>query len=193
MEGGDGDDTLNGGADQDLLEGGNGNDALRGGGGNDTVRGGDGQDVIHGFAGKDTLEGGADADTLLGGENSDSLTGGAGQDTMSGEGGNDTFIFLAITDSAVGDGHDVITDFVAGADTMDVSDIDANSTGGTPDDAFTFLAGQGTAFTNTAGEIRFAFSGGNTLVQFDTNGDGVADMEIQLNGEIALTAADFVL
>jgi hypothetical protein len=35
--------------------------------------------------------------------------------------------------------------------------------------------------------------GGATVVQLETNGDGVADMEFEIAGLHALTAADFIL
>ena len=70
-------------------------------------------------------------------------------------------------------------------------DADAVAAG---DQAFNFV---GTAaFANTGvGQIRYQNSGADLLVQADVNGDGVADMEIILQGLAGgtLTAGDFIL
>ena len=61
------------------------------------------------------------------------------------------------------------------------------------DQAFAFL---GTAaFGHHAGEARITGSGASWTLQVDTNGDGVADMEIAIitTGGHAPVAADFVL
>jgi hypothetical protein len=68
--------------------------------------------------------------------------------------------------------------------------MDANSTVA-GDQAFAFIGAA--AFTHHAGEVRFAASGGNTIVSGDVNGDGVADFNIVLTGAITLVAADFTL
>ena len=84
---------------------------------------------------------------------------------------------------------DQILDLAAG-DVIDLSAIDANSgLGG--DQAFSFI-GSG-AFTNTAGELRFATVNGNTMVYGDTNGDGTADFAISVTGTHALTVDYFTL
>ena len=49
------------------------------------------------------------------------------------------------------------------------------------------------AFSSTAGELRYAQVAGSTYVYGDTDGDGVADVVLALAGTIDLTAADFVL
>jgi len=50
------------------------------------------------------------------------------------------------------------------------------------------------AFPKTAGELRYRYDGtGDTLVEADINGDGIADLVIRMTGEHALTAGDFVL
>ena len=109
---------------------------------------------------------------------------------MTGGGGNDRFDFNSLNDSKVGGAvRDIITDFVQGADKIDLAGIDAITGGG--DDAFTFIENSG--FSNTAGELRFFTSGGNTIVNGDVDGDGTPDFQIQLDGLYALTAADFVL
>ena len=57
----------------------------------------------------------ADADTLIGGAGDDTIAGLAGDDTLTGGAGADTFVF------ASGNGHDTITDFADGEDTIDLS------------------------------------------------------------------------
>lgn len=124
-----GNDTLYGGADadnlvgadgHDTLYGGTGNDSLKGNLGNDALSGGDGNDYLNGGAGDDMLYGGAGDDILLGGVGNDALYGGAGNDILTGYGGADTFHFLA-SDGA--GSVDTITDFNAGMDHIDISDL----------------------------------------------------------------------
>ena len=48
------------------------------------------------------------------------------------------------------------------------------------------------AFSGAAGELRYLFdNNGDTIVQMDVDGDGAADMNIRLTGQIALDAGDF--
>jgi len=56
---------------------------------------------------------------------------------------------------------------------------------------FTFIGTE--SFRNVAGELRYQEISGNTFVYGDTNGDGVADFMIRLDGGHALVAGDFVL
>ncbi|CAN0547646.1 unnamed protein product, partial [Laminaria digitata] len=90
---------------------------IRGGSGNDTIIGSQGDDVITGDSGHDTLVGGAGDDVLDGGKHNDTLIGGEGDDTLIGGSGRDTFVF----DQNFGD--DVIADFEAGRDKIDLSDL----------------------------------------------------------------------
>ena len=87
--------------------------------------------------------------------------------------------------------RDLILDFSrAQGDKISLSAIDANSLAGN-NQAFTFI---GTAaFSNVAGQLRYETSGGVTTISGDVNGDGVADLQIQLSGSIALIASDFIL
>jgi Ca2+-binding RTX toxin-like protein len=136
------------------------------------------------------LRGGVGADSLYGGEGEDRLIGGAGRDFLTGSGGEDLFVFLAPGDTAnTPDLADIITDFAQGIDIIDISSIDAKA-GTAGNEAFKFIGG---AFSNAAGQLRAVQMGGNTLVQYDRTGDGVADGVIVLNGLFTLTAADFVL
>ncbi len=73
---------------------------------------------------------------------------------------------------------------------MHLSLIDADTgTGG--NQAFAFI-GSG-AFTNVAGQLRYAKQSGTTYVEGDTDGDGAADFVIALTGTLNLVASDFVL
>ncbi len=204
-----GDGEIRGGAGGDRIFGIGGNDMLFGEGANDFIQGGNGDDFIDGGDGQDQLDGGNNNDTILGGNDNslDRLTGAAGNDTLDGGGGRDIlrgdsisggvvttggadiFDFNEVNDSLAGGLRDIIRDFVQGEDLMDLSDIDA-ITGGM-DDAFTFIGTGG--FSGTAGEVRYAFGGSHTIISADVDGDGVADFQIDLNGNITLAASDFVL
>ncbi|AMW35851.1 hypothetical protein HEQ62_10535 [Haematospirillum jordaniae] len=144
LDGGAGDDTLSGGAGNDILSGGDGVDCLSGDDGEDTLKGGAGDDLLHGYAGADTLlgedgddrlyggagtdtlDGGTGDDTIKGGDGNDTLRGGEGNDTLKGDAGDDTltggagadrFVFASAAETV----GDVITDFKAGEDRIDLS------------------------------------------------------------------------
>jgi Ca2+-binding RTX toxin-like protein len=189
-QGNGGANTVTGNAGDNLLLGLGGLDVVAGAAGDDTLLGGTGDDTLTGDDGDDLLRGGVGADSLNGGEGEDRLIGGAGRDVLTGSGGEDRFVFLAPGDTAnTPDFADVITDFTQGTDIIDLSSIDAK-TGTTGNEAFKFIKG---AFTNAAGQLHAVASGGNTLVEYDRTGDGLADGVIVLNGLFTLTAADFVL
>lgn len=145
LEGGKGDDVLVAGSQGDDLYGNDGNDLLIGGAGDDTLDGGAGnntasyekasagvhvdltqvgvaQDTVG--AGQDTLSniqnliGSDHNDWLVGDLHDNVITGGKGDDLLTGGGGNDTFKWQD------GDtGHDTITDFKLGSDTLDLSQL----------------------------------------------------------------------
>lgn len=200
------DDVLTGGSGRDTVSGGGGNDVLSGGGGNDTLDGGAGGDTVS-FAGetvaitvnlattgaqatgagKDILVsienviGGSGADKLTGNADANVLTGGLGRDTLTGGGGADSFVFTSVLDSVAGANRDVIKDFAAAdGDRLDLTLIDADTTTA-GDQAFTMAAGN--HFTGHAGEL--VYSGG--VLSGDTNGDGIADLQIK----VALSGADY--
>ena len=128
---------------------------------------------------------------LYGLDGNDVLTGGKGRDVLIGGLGNDRFDFNALAETGTtAAARDVITDFVHGTDTIDVSGIDARSTAA-GNQAFKFIAGQ--AFHHIAGELRDYKSAGHTYDAGDVNGDGVADFQIDLKGLITLTKIDFIL
>lgn len=129
----DDEDTINGGAARDDLNGGFGDDHVTGSLGSDTLRGDKGRDmliggkqddILYGNRGGDRLLGGADQDRLYGnhgldilrgGSGNDTLDGGVGRDKLFGGIGSDTFVFGANS------GKDVIKDFVAGTDVVQIT------------------------------------------------------------------------
>ena len=145
------------------------------------LNGNSGSDRMFGLRGDDTLDGGLRADFLTGGDGNDLLTGGAQRDQ---------FFFNDDEESGVGAGNrDIITDFSqADTDVLRLNRIDGDSTTGGDQDLF-FVNGD--AFSNTAGEVRFEQIGGDTIIQMDTDGDAVTDMEIELTGLITLVEGDF--
>ncbi|HEX6376848.1 MAG TPA: calcium-binding protein [Allosphingosinicella sp.] len=155
---------------------------IYGGGGADTMSGGDGNDELRGQGGSDTLSGGAGNDLIVG-------SGGVGIDTMTGGADADTFQ-IGYYESQTGASADIITDFTSGTDIIDLSgwDADINTAG---NQAFTFIGSA--AFSNTAGELRTYFDGVNSWVQGDISGDGVADFDIRLDGNVTPVSSDFIL
>jgi Ca2+-binding RTX toxin-like protein len=156
------------------------------------ILGNSGANVLTGLGGDDTLKGEGGNDTLSGGDGNDRLDGGAGKDMLSGGAGADRFEFddgdfSGLTSTTC----DSISDFSQlDGDRIALDQVDSNSLLG-GDQAFAFI---GTAsFTNSAGQLRYEITGGNTYVYGDVNGDGVADFMIQLLGSHAPTEADFVL
>ena len=150
---------------------------------------GSGHDNVQGGNATDTLNGGAGNDILNGGNGNDVLTGGMGTDSLTGGGGADIFVYAEQAESGPGAARDKISDFVQGADRIDLSDMDANSTTPATED-FTFI---GTAaFGSVAGQLRYTASGGITVIEGDTDGNGLADFQIELTGEIPLQSTDFI-
>nr|WP_319385645.1 M10 family metallopeptidase C-terminal domain-containing protein [uncultured Roseibium sp.] len=144
------------------------------------------------LTGTDDIDGtGNELDNILTGNSGDNvLTGGAGADRLTGGLGSDTFVFTGGDSGPAVDDRDLITDFVAGTDLLDLSAIDADE-GAAGTQAFRFL---GTAdFDGAAGGLRYSYDAGRnvTTIEGDTDGDGVADFAIDLTGNIALSETDF--
>jgi Ca2+-binding RTX toxin-like protein len=183
--GGDGADTLYGAAGDDQIYGEAGNDTLRGDDGADTLLGGLGGDVLYGLNGDDRLEGGGGHDELRGGAGNDILIGGEGQDDLFGEDGdglpnNDTFMFTRLADSTV-QAPDNIWDFNSGADKIDLSLIDANTTLG-GNQAFTYV---GSAAFTAAGQVHVVHNGSAWMIEVNVNADLAPDMAIELASRMA--------
>jgi Ca2+-binding RTX toxin-like protein len=188
--GGDGDDRIRvGGAN--LGSGGNGDDMIRGGAGSNLLLGGDGADTLIGGKGHDTLNGGQRADVLIGGTDGTLFRSGGGHDRLEiagesvverGGGGADILVVLNAT------ALNSLSEDLRDADVIDLSGIDADAF--TPgDQAFV----QVTTFSGSAGEMRLALVSGETLLQVDRNGDGLADAEaLTLEGDHS-TYANFVV
>ena len=133
-----------------------------------------------------TVTGNGSANLINGGAGSDTLIGNGGADVLIGGKGADVFVYVAIEDSPVGQ-HDVVKDFsLKHKDRIDLSQIDADANAA-QDQAFTFIAGA--PFSGTAGELRFDAG----LLSGDTNGDGLADFEIELVGLTSLPMQALVL
>ncbi len=201
LNGTDGNDIVWGGADNDVLNGGGGDDEVRGmvgndqvfgDDGNDRIFGGPGNDALQGGLGNDDLRGGADNDSLSGGDGNDQLSGDLGQDELTGGAGDDLFI-IGRTEASKPGAADRILDFGNGADKIDLSGIDANSTA-EGDQAFSFIGSN--AFT-AAGQLRAyedPAQAGRWIVEGDVDGDGSADFQIDVfvaAGKDAITALDF--
>ena len=131
LYGADGSDTLAGGLGMDVIRGEDGDDILRGDlnsrdaqvgiGNDDIIFGGAGDDRIGGKGGNDSLFGGAGDDRIWGDDGDDLIRGGLGNDTLTGDDrsggqGSDTFVL------ALGEGTDLITDFVNGTDFIGLAD-----------------------------------------------------------------------
>jgi Ca2+-binding RTX toxin-like protein len=141
-----------------------------GGAGNDRLTGNDAANRLIGNAGNDVISGGGGDDFIVGGAGKDSLSGGAG---------NDLFRYTALSDSTVGANRDVISDFARG-DRIDLSAVGAT----------TFIGGD--SFSGRAGQVRAVTLADQTIVEYDADGDGRADMQIELTGSMVLDRLDFV-
>jgi Ca2+-binding RTX toxin-like protein len=167
MYGGEGNDTMNGGAEFNIMYGGTGNDVLNGGADNDQLHGEDGDDVINGGGG---------IDMLFGGSGSDVLTGGAGADIINV--GNDRALDIVVFnfgDSAAYDHIDQVINFHAGEDKIDLT-------------SFGNMQFADAGFSRTGPEVMFT----GEKMMIDADGDGKADMVIRFDGNVTLTAADFL-
>jgi Ca2+-binding RTX toxin-like protein len=156
-----------------------------------TVHGGQGADTIIGGAGGDFIIGNAGNDSLYGLGGLDFLIGGLGADLLRGGAGGDRFVYQSTAQSTTGS-VDHILDFQH-VDRIDLSTIDANGNAGDGNNAFTFIGAA--AFSNVAGQLRAWQSGADWFVEGDLNGDGLADLIIQvtLPDATPLGAGDFIL
>ena len=160
------------------------------------LEGGFGLDQLFGMGGNDVLIDGAG----VGGDNPDVLDGGAGKDTLTGGADQDEFQFSSAVHSGVGvTKRDVITDFnQSELDFIDLHLIDA-ATNIAGDQEFHLVGNGGlAAFTpvgipHLAGELRYKYAGGNTIIEGDINSDAKADFQIELKGHYLLIDGNFSL
>ena len=131
--------------------------------------------------------GGAGNDVALGGAQADRLYGGLGADRHDGGAGADLYIYRSVLESRAGSA-DSLT-FAAG-DRIDLSFIDADPAS-QANDSFAFIGEA--AFSGTAGELRVAGSGGAWTIEADQDGDGLADLIIEVASPQPLIASDFLL
>jgi Ca2+-binding RTX toxin-like protein len=139
--------------------------------------------VLYGGNGNDLLVGSTANDVLYGENGNDKLLGHRGADELWGGAGSDAFYFTST------DGTDVIGDFESGSDKIDVSGIDANASASGVQ-SFSFIGGA--SFSGKAGELRAYQDGTHYFVAGDVNGDGVADLLINL-GSVQVGSGDFIL
>ena len=208
LGGNDGNNVLDGGAGADTMQGGLGNDTcivdnvgdrvieISSSGGidhviasvsfalsanveNGTLTGSQGIDLV----GNDL------ANELSGNGASNRLEGRHGADRLTGGTGADTFVYRTILDSTTVD-RDTIMDFNTG-DVIDLSLIDAVASTAS-NEAFTFVGAA--AFSAKAGEVRAIQNGATWIVEADNDGDGIADLAIQVlvADGMPLTSADFL-
>jgi len=124
---------------------------------------------------------------IIGNSGNNVITGGFGGDTLTGGGGNDTFAYTDRFHSSSSGGVDTIMDFASG-DKIDLSGIDANTLAG-GNNAFSYV---GSAAFSGIGQLRAEDMGGGVWqVQGDVNGDGVADVIINVHTAAPLVSGDF--
>lgn len=179
IDGRGGNDTAYGAGGADTLLGSNGNDLLYGQAGVDVLGGNAGLDGLYGGSGNDSLNGGTEGDRLYGGsgadflgggDGDDLLVGGFGADRMTGGVGNDSYRMLDLRDT-----NDIITEFVFGSDTLDLSALDADGSTAA-NDMFAWDGG-----TATAHGVWVVSGGNSTMVYADTDGDiETAEFRVQL-------------
>ena len=169
------------------MGGGAGKDTVDGQGGNDTLFGGDASDRLIGGGANDRLSGGDANDKLIGGDGADTMNGGSGADVFTGGAGVDRFVFGSLGELGRGAGkRDIITDFKHNTDRIDISDFDARTDiNGIQN--FDFI---GTDSFDGRGEVRAVQVGANTVLLFNTSGDGTPERDILLQNVVANTLTD---
>ncbi|MEO1039530.1 MAG: M10 family metallopeptidase, partial [Pseudomonadota bacterium] len=111
-------------------------------------------------------------DTLIGNAVANVLVGGAGNDTLTGGLGGDVFSYRAVGHLA---GVDTITDFADG-DVIDFNEIVTSGLG------LSFVGDA--AFSGAGGEVRFGSNSQGATIEVDTNGNGLANLTIQLGASV---------
>ncbi|MBW4575053.1 MAG: calcium-binding protein [Aphanothece sp. CMT-3BRIN-NPC111] len=178
-----------------VINGTPGNDSKFGTNGNDTIKGLAGDDLLNGLGGSDLILGGNNNDTLFGfsandvlnGEGgNDDLEGGTGIDAMTGGPGVDRFIYRRL-----GEGLDIITDFVPADDTIIVGTSFGGgiATGTLPANKFRI----GSAAADA--DDRFIYNNATGDLFFDPDGTGVSGQVLvaALSANLAITNNDIVV
>ncbi|QJW84461.1 calcium-binding protein [Ramlibacter terrae] len=114
-----------------------------------------------------------------------------GKDELSGGSGADRFTYTAASESTRA-AFDVITDFTRGADRIDLSRLDANtSTPGVDNWRFIGSAGFG---TDATGQLRYAYDSGTGALMLygSTDADRTAEFAVAVSGHTSLAASDFL-
>jgi Tol biopolymer transport system component len=150
---------------------------------------------ITGTSGNNTLDGGDGGDTLDGGAGNDRLIGGKGNDVMSGGSGADIFVVTHASIGATMLGGSLETDTVkdlskAQGDKLDLSAIDADITT-TGEQAFHLVG----AFSRHPAELvlTYTVSTNITLLKLDVDGDGKADYQMKITGDVHLDSGGWIL
>ena len=149
-----------------------------------TLGGNKGNNVINGKGGADHIAGGAGNDILIGGYGRDVLDAGVGADEF----------YYRSTFESTGRRGDQITNFEHGVDHINLAAIDSNPfVAGNQAFSFIGAAGFGGLGAASAGQLRLVNTAGHSVIQIDTDGNGVANMQILATTTAALTLGDFIL
>jgi VCBS repeat-containing protein len=137
---------------------------------------------VEGSSGTDTITGTHLGETIKAGSGDDLVIGGGGADVQTGGRGKDTFAYTAAGDSANAAGRfDTITDFKASeGDRIDLSALGQITWGGQK------AVGGGTA------SAWYTVSGSTASLFIDTDGNGSADMRIDLKGVTSIAQSDLI-
>lgn len=192
----------------DTLEGGLGNDRLYVDSADDVIIeiAGGGTDVVYAAVDYALADGakieslrawGTDGVALTGNDHnqwvisvggSDTLSGGLGRDTLDGgvDSVADTFLFHSVAEMGLGTARDVLRNYVAGQDVIDLHLMDANIIAD-GDQAFSLAA------TARAFGLWMVNSTAGLVLRADVTGDARADGEIRLADMLTLNSGDIVL
>jgi Ca2+-binding RTX toxin-like protein len=140
----------------------------------------------YGASKADRITGDATANSLGGLGGNDILEGRGGADRLLGAAGKDVFVYARAADSN-GKQHDTIVDFKHNQDRIDLGALHPD----TKNDKFTFI--DDGKFDKHAGELHVVHKQGITMVEADLDGNGKADLQIELTGNIHLDKGDFIL
>jgi serralysin len=147
-------------------------------------------DFLQGNNEANTLRGRQGNDFLSGEDGSDTLVGGTGTDILAGGAGADTFVWLSPSETgATIATADLIWDFEASLDRIDLSAIDAD-TKMAGNQAFEFI---GMADFTAPGQVRWSIEGSDTVVWMNADGDLEAEAAIRLAGAPLLGDSHFLL